>query len=242
MTGVRKPRYSPAVARSLPDPLLPGSSPERALPAVARAFTAVAVLALLGFGALTLIVAMREKSPIVRMAERLKKSGPFSTLDAAWDPAWSLQDLESPPWQPPDDASDVRTLDITSGTVIVHLWATWCEPCRDELADILKLARDYRQKGVRFVLVTYDEGWDAPRELLTRTVGTIPPGVVQLRDPKARPGGDVAEDSLWRRLGATGVPETFIVRDGQLMGRMAGPYSWDAEDIRGWLDAVVAGS
>src|SRR5262245_35156513 len=38
--------------------------------------------------------------------------------------------------------------------VILNVWATWCEPCREELPDFLKLARAYEDRGVELVLLS----------------------------------------------------------------------------------------
>lgn len=40
--------------------------------------------------------------------------------------------------------------------VIVNVWATWCDPCREELPDFVRLARAYRDRGVELVLISGD--------------------------------------------------------------------------------------
>ena len=40
--------------------------------------------------------------------------------------------------------------------VLVNFWATWCAPCLEELPDLLKLRRDYRDEGLRLILVSVD--------------------------------------------------------------------------------------
>jgi thiol-disulfide isomerase/thioredoxin len=39
---------------------------------------------------------------------------------------------------------------------LVNVWASWCAPCRQEFPDLVRLARDYRAKGVRVVFVSVD--------------------------------------------------------------------------------------
>jgi len=40
--------------------------------------------------------------------------------------------------------------------VIVNLWATWCQPCVEELPELLRFYREHRTGGVRLLLVSAD--------------------------------------------------------------------------------------
>jgi thiol-disulfide isomerase/thioredoxin len=41
--------------------------------------------------------------------------------------------------------------------VVVNMWATWCGPCREEFPEIVKLAKEYRDRGLRVVFVSWDD-------------------------------------------------------------------------------------
>ena len=41
--------------------------------------------------------------------------------------------------------------------LLVNFWATWCGPCRVEFPELVKLDREYRAKGLDFVLVSVDD-------------------------------------------------------------------------------------
>jgi thiol-disulfide isomerase/thioredoxin len=41
--------------------------------------------------------------------------------------------------------------------VLVNVWATWCEPCREEMPDLARFYREHRGKGVRLVMVSADD-------------------------------------------------------------------------------------
>lgn len=41
--------------------------------------------------------------------------------------------------------------------VLVNVWATWCEPCREEMPDLIRFYRDHREEGLRLVLVSADD-------------------------------------------------------------------------------------
>lgn len=45
----------------------------------------------------------------------------------------------------------------TSGpVVVVNLWATWCEPCKEEFPMLLEVARKYESRGVSLHFVSMD--------------------------------------------------------------------------------------
>jgi thiol-disulfide isomerase/thioredoxin len=50
------------------------------------------------------------------------------------------------------------TLRAQPGTraVFVNVWATWCEPCKEEMPDLVRFAQDPRSKGVRVMLISAD--------------------------------------------------------------------------------------
>ena len=41
--------------------------------------------------------------------------------------------------------------------LLVNFWATWCDPCREEFPDLVKIDADYRSKGLDFVAISLDD-------------------------------------------------------------------------------------
>jgi thiol-disulfide isomerase/thioredoxin len=41
--------------------------------------------------------------------------------------------------------------------VVVNFWATWCDPCREEFPELLRLYENYRQKGMRLLFLSVEE-------------------------------------------------------------------------------------
>jgi len=41
--------------------------------------------------------------------------------------------------------------------VLINVWATWCDPCREEMPDLLRFYRDHRGEGLRLVLLSADD-------------------------------------------------------------------------------------
>ena len=38
--------------------------------------------------------------------------------------------------------------------VLVNVWATWCDPCREELPELLRAYREHRAQGLRLVMIS----------------------------------------------------------------------------------------
>lgn len=68
--------------------------------------------------------------------------------------------LAAVPAPPPTPADAPAVLEEVrkpgASAVLVNVWATWCVPCREEFPDILRVAREYRERGLRLVLVSAD--------------------------------------------------------------------------------------
>ncbi len=65
-------------------------------------------------------------------------------------------------------AEDLRQLVSAADAevVLVNMWATWCVPCREEFPALVRLEKEYRGRGLRVVLVSWDLDPAAAREYL----------------------------------------------------------------------------
>lgn len=109
---------------------------------------------------------------------------------------------------------------------IVHFWATWCEPCRDELPGLLALSRDLRAHDIDIVAVAVSDQWTAIRAFFG---GVVPPEVVVLDDPAAH-----------KRYGTSTLPDTYVVdRAGRLVERYHGARDWRSAAARDHLLTLV---
>ncbi|MBP1637001.1 MAG: thioredoxin [Acidobacteria bacterium] len=55
--------------------------------------------------------------------------------------------------------------------LLVNFWASWCEPCLDELPELVQVAGEFRRRGVVVLTVSYDLlTGGGPREDVVRDV------------------------------------------------------------------------
>jgi cytochrome c biogenesis protein CcmG/thiol:disulfide interchange protein DsbE len=65
------------------------------------------------------------------------------------EPEMTLPQLGGGEWKLADHRGQV---------VLINYWATWCEPCRDELPSLLRVARDSVPQGLAVVGISLDSG------------------------------------------------------------------------------------
>ena len=71
--------------------------------------------------------------------------------------------------------------------LLVNYWATWCEPCRDEFPDLVKIDTAYRSKGLDFIAVTLDDLADIKTgvpKFLREMHAQMPVYLLNLSDPE----------------------------------------------------------
>ena len=117
----------------------------------------------------------------------------------------------------------------SAGSVrVVHFWATWCAPCREEMPSLEALYRRHRESGRLAVLaVSVDDDASVVQQYVEAGGFTFP----VLLDRYRR----VAD-----RFGVSTFPTSFIVdAAGRLVAKRTGAVDW-AEDELTILPALAA--
>jgi thiol-disulfide isomerase/thioredoxin len=129
-------------------------------------------------------------------------------------PEFSLKDAAGHPW----------TLARFKGkTTVAVVWATWCQPCREELPHFAKLAETLKDRNdVQVVSFNTDENSGAVEPFLKQTSYTFPVLFAQ----------HFAEDLM----PYFAIPRTWIIRDGVLAAESVG-FGGDGQK---WQDEIIA--
>ena len=125
------------------------------------------------------------------------------------------------------DPADPRPL-------LVNFWATWCDPCREEFPDLVKIDQDYRAKKLNFVAVSLDDVSEIATEVpkfLKAMKAEMPVVLLNVQDPEpAIKSVDVAWDGQ--------LPATFLYdKQGNVVFKHFGRIKPD--ELRAAIDKAV---
>ena len=128
----------------------------------------------------------------------------------------------------PDLAGGNHSLaDYRGRVVLVNFWATWCEPCRDEMPSIERLRRSFQGRPFAVLAVNLAEPESRIRAFLER----MPLDFPVLLDR------DTAVAKAWR---ARILPATFIIGpDGRIRYSHLGELDWSQDSVRHAIAALL---
>jgi thiol-disulfide isomerase/thioredoxin len=73
------------------------------------------------------------------------------------------------------------------GPLLVNFWATFCDPCRDEFPDLVKIDQEYRSRSLEFVTVSLDDISEIKSgvpKFLDAMKATMPAYLLNVSDPE----------------------------------------------------------
>jgi peroxiredoxin len=136
-------------------------------------------------------------------------------------------DVAAPLSAPALDGKTVSLADFKGKVVLVDFWATWCDPCREEIPDLVKLQARLKDKGFTILGVSMDErGAAAVNKFTAKQPISYP---VILNGGERAPKGWVVP----------GLPTAYLVgRDGTVLKRWFGEK--DPAELEAAVNAALA--
>lgn len=137
----------------------------------------------------------------------------------------------APPLEGTTLDGDAFALSNWAGNVVViNVWGSWCVPCRSETPELVRLANEYADRGVRFLGINIRDNSAAARSFEDRFKVPYP----SLEDPNGElllSFRDVIPTSV--------VPSTVVIdRRGDVAARIIGPVTYPT--MKGLLGTEIA--
>ena len=135
-------------------------------------------------------------------------------------PALRLPDLQEQPWALAQEAGRV---------VLLNFWATWCEPCRAEMASFEVLQERFKAQRLKVVALNYKES----RAAVQRFRDANAPALAYVRDSY----GEATRD-----CGVHTFPTTFVINPaGRPLLRVEGEVDWASSAVHQRLQVLLEG-
>ena len=113
------------------------------------------------------------------------------------------------------DGDTLSLGDLTDRKVVlINFWASWCEPCKEEIPILIALHEEYGERGFMVLGATVD---DLPRDSRAFVEEMEIPYPSVITTPRMR--------EAWRL--APWLPTTFLLVDGKIVEEWIGPQTRD---------------
>lgn len=99
---------------------------------------------------------------------------------------------------PTADGGTLALEDLRGQVVLLNFWATWCEPCRAEIAELDALAQEFGPQGFRVVGINVGESPERVRQFAAE----LQVGFPLLLDP---------DGQVYPAYGVMGLPTSYLV-------------------------------
>ncbi|MBI2072221.1 MAG: TlpA family protein disulfide reductase [Gemmatimonadetes bacterium] len=128
-----------------------------------------------------------------------------------------------------DDTTRVaRLADYDGSVVLLNVWATWCQPCREEMPSIERLFQELGPRGLRVVAVSVDDGGaEADIREFVREFGLT---FDVVHDPTGR---------ILQTYQMIGVPETFLIDRSGVIRKKAFAADWYSDENRNLVAGLI---
>jgi cytochrome c biogenesis protein CcmG, thiol:disulfide interchange protein DsbE len=113
-----------------------------------------------------------------------------------------------------DNGRTITTSNFGGRLLVLNFWATWCQPCVEEVPSLDQFAKEMGEAGVVVLGVSVDKNPKLYRDFLSRSHVSF----MTARDPDAKISGD---------YGTFKYPESYIIDSkGKVVQKIIGATNW----------------
>jgi peroxiredoxin len=112
--------------------------------------------------------------------------------------------------------------------IFLNFWATWCDPCKEEMPSIERLYQTFRGKDFIFMTISVDyEERKVVKKLIEKNHYTF----LVFLDPKCE---------ILDLYKVTRIPTTFIIdKNWKILGKATGPRDWKSAEAISLLNLLL---
>ncbi|MFN2577817.1 MAG: TlpA disulfide reductase family protein [Pyrinomonadaceae bacterium] len=116
------------------------------------------------------------------------------------------------------DGTSLKLSDYGDKVVVVNIWATWCQPCRQEMPELIKMSNEYKARGlvVLGLATSYNERDDQQHVKDYVKAQNVPYQIIW-------DDGTLAGPLVEAVQGRAVIPQSFVIsRDGRIVKHFTG--------------------
>ena len=125
------------------------------------------------------------------------------------------------------NSNDVTLNDFNGKLLLINLWATWCEPCKEEMPSLDRLQQKYDKQDFQILAISVDRG---PKKKSVNFFNEYEIQNIDLFfDDK---------NNIPREVRAAGLPFSFFIdQEGNQIAKFIGPTEWDSDYFEDYIDS-----
>jgi thiol-disulfide isomerase/thioredoxin len=124
-----------------------------------------------------------------------------------------------------EDGNQKPFTDFEDKVVFINFWATWCPPCVAEMPDINALYQEMGDKGIEFVMISFDDEFQKAKNFVGKKEFDFP--IYQLASPLPK----VYESSA--------IPTTYVISpEGKIVVSKSGMAKYNTKKFKKFLEEL----
>jgi len=125
-----------------------------------------------------------------------------------------------------DEGHHITPNSFGGKVLVLNFWATWCAPCIQEIPSLDQFQKEFAKDGVVVVAVSVDKNPQRYRSFLQHVHVSFDTA----RDPDA---------NLSAEYGTFQYPETYIIKDGRVVRKLANAENWLSDDMKQYVESLL---